>query len=83
MVPIPRARDGRVRQMAAKRVGQLRALPDQQFAGAEQHGARLLIGGFDSDRPHRRPLRRLDDRFGVGGVVLLTLDERLQLDRRK
>ena len=47
-------------RMAAKRVGQLRALPDQQFAGAEQHGARLLIGGFDSDRPHRRPLRRLD-----------------------
>jgi hypothetical protein len=48
-------------QMAAKRVGQLRALPDQHFPGAEQHGARLLIGGFDGDRPHRRPLRRLDN----------------------
>ena len=69
-------------QMAAKRVGQLRALPDQHFPGAEQHGARLLIGRFDSDRPHRRPLRRLNDRFRVGRVVLLTLDERLHIDRR-
>ena len=52
-------------------------MPDQHFSGAEQHGTRLLIGGFDSDCPHRRPLRRLDDRFGVGSVVLLTLDKRL------
>ena len=46
-------------QMATQRVDQLRALAHQKITGAEQHGASLLFLGFDRDKAHGRPARRL------------------------
>ena len=35
----------------------------------------LLLDALDGDETHGGPLRRLGDRFGIGGVVLVGLDE--------
>src|SRR5689334_7690686 len=65
--------------MAAERVDQLRALPDQKVPRPEQHGARLLFLGLNRDKAHRRPTCRLSDRFRIGRIVLLALDERFDV----
>lgn len=54
----------------------------QLLARAERHGARLLVGRFRLHETHGRTLGRLNDRLGVGGVVLLPLQERLDVMRR-
>src|SRR3954452_12226086 len=66
--------------MTAERVYQLRALPDQKISRPEQHGARLLSLGLNRDKAHRRSTGSLSDRFRVGGIVLLALDERFDVD---
>src|SRR3954451_5303746 len=66
--------------MTAERVDQLRALPDQKIPRPEQHGARLLSLGLNRDKAHRRSTGSLSDRFRVGGIVLLALDERFDVD---
>src|SRR3954467_10710388 len=66
--------------MTAERVYQLRALPDQKIPRPEQHGARLLSLGLNRDKAHRRSTGSLSDRFRVGGIVLLALDERFDVD---
>jgi hypothetical protein len=68
--------------MTAERVYQLRALPDQKIPRPEQHGARLLALGLNRDKAHRRPTGRLSNRFRVGGIVLLALDERSDIGGR-
>src|SRR4051794_22843942 len=65
--------------MTAERVYQLRALPDQKIPRPGQHGARLLSLGLNRDKAHRRSTRSLRDRFRVGRIVLLTLDERFDV----
>jgi hypothetical protein len=42
----------------------------------------LLLLGLDCDEMHSRPACRLADRLRVGRVVLLTLVEKLDVDRR-
>src|SRR5215203_3266246 len=74
-----RGHDTVLRQMTAERVNQLRALPDQKIPRPEQHGARLLPLGLNRDKAHRRPTCRLSDRFRVGRIVLLALDERFDV----
>src|SRR4051812_28423036 len=66
--------------MTAERVYQLRALPDQKIPRPEQHGVRLLSLGLNRDKAHRRSTGSLSDRFRVGGIVLLALDERFDVD---
>src|SRR3954454_22754601 len=61
--------------MTAERVYQLCALPDQKIPRPEQHGARLLSLGLNRDKAHRRSTGSLSDRFRIGGIVLLALDE--------
>jgi hypothetical protein len=57
-------------------------LPHQQIAASEHHRCRLLLLCFYRHEPHARTLSRLADRFGIGGIVLLALHERLDVSRR-
>src|SRR3954467_15487993 len=75
-----RGHDAVLRQMTAERVYQLRALPDQKIPRPKQHGARLLSLGLNRDKAHRRSTCSLSDRFRIGGIVLLALDERFDVD---
>src|SRR3954447_10159785 len=77
-----RGHDAVLRQMTAEGIYQLRALPDQKIPRPEQHGARLLFLGLNRDKAHRRSTCRLSDRFRVGGIVLLALDERFDIGGR-
>ena len=50
--------------------------------GSEHDAVRLLLFGLDRNETHARPLGRFTDRFCIGGVVLLPLDERLDVGWR-
>ena len=69
-------------QMAADGVDQLGPLAHQKIARPEHQTAGLLLLALDRHEPHRRPLRRLADRLGIGRIVLLPLHERLDVGRR-
>src|SRR3954447_21276552 len=77
-----RGHDAVLRQMTAKCVYQLRALPDQKIPRPEQHGARLLSLALNRDKAHRRSTCSLSNRFRVSRIVLLTLDERFDVGGR-
>ena len=68
--------------MPAQGVDGLRSLADEQIAGAEHHGGRLLRLALHGHEAHGRPLGGLADRLGIRHVVLLALDERLHVGRR-
>src|SRR4029077_284999 len=70
------------RRMAAQRIHQHRALLDQQVAHPEHRQRRLLLGGFDRHKPHRRPAHRFANRLGIDRVVLAALDVALDILRR-
>jgi hypothetical protein len=74
--------DGRRCRSAPKRVDALGALPHQEIAGSKHDAARLLLFGLDRNEAHARPLRRFTDGLCIGGIVLLSLDERLDVGRR-
>ena len=79
-VPRPFARhQAELGEVAAHRVDQLGALPDQESPGPMQHGRGLLLDRLDRDEAHGRPDHGLADRLGVGGVVLVRLDEGLHV----
>lgn len=60
-------------------IGKLCALPDQQQITRTKHHARsLLLLALDRDEAHVRALSSLANRFGIGGIALLTRYERLQ-----
>src|SRR5215213_10046154 len=65
--------------MTTERVDQLRALPDQKIPRPEQHGARLLFLALNRDKAHRRSTCSLSNRFRIGRIVLLALDERFDV----
>ncbi len=69
-------------QVAAKSVDRLCPLAYREIARPEHHAAGLLLFVLHRREAHARPLRRLADRLGVGRVVLLPLDERLDVGRR-
>ncbi len=50
--------------------------------GAEGDGPRLMFGALDRHAMHVRPQSGLGDRRSIRGVILLTLHERLDVDRR-
>ena len=64
------------------RVDRLGALAHQKVARAEQHPLCLLLFPLHRHEAHGRPLGRLADRLRVRRVVLLTLHEGLDIDRR-
>jgi hypothetical protein len=41
----------------------------------QQHSS-LLLRHLDRHKAHRRPLDRLANRFGIGGILLIALDVR-------
>jgi hypothetical protein len=67
--------DAELRQVAAQRIDQLRALSHKALARAESHRPRLALGAFDRHAMHVRTQGRLCDRRGVGRIVLLASDE--------
>src|SRR3954453_21190147 len=74
-----RGHDAVLRQMTAERINQLRALPDQKIPRPEQHRARLLSLALNRDKAHCRSTGSLSDRFRVGRIILLALDERFDV----
>src|SRR3954447_8329523 len=69
-------------QVPAERVDGLGALANQQVPRAKHDGGGLLVRAFEGHKAHSGPLSGLADRFGIGHVVLLPLDERLHVRRR-
>src|SRR5262249_19368835 len=69
-------------QVSAKSVDALGALTHQQIAGSKHDAVRLLLFGLDRNKAHARPLVCFTDSLGIGGIVLLPLDERLDVGRR-
>lgn len=69
-------------KMRAQGVHRLSALFYELLARAKCDCACLLVGRLRLDEPHGRPQRRLDDGLGIGRVVLLALEERLDVVRR-
>ena len=78
----PRRHDSELRQMGPQRVYQHRALSHQLLAAAMQQRRCLLLCRLHRHKSHRRTPNRFANRFGVGGVVLITLDVRLHVLRR-
>jgi hypothetical protein len=60
-------------KVSAQRIDQHGALTDQKVAHLVQHLYRLLLGGLNGNKTHRRPGRRFCDRLGVGGIRLSAL----------
>src|SRR3954464_2161701 len=69
-------------QVTAERVDGLGALANQQVPRAKHNGGGLLVRTLEGNKAHSGPLSGLADRFGIGHVVLLALDERLDVRRR-
>ena len=69
-------------QVTADSVVDLRGLPDQKIAGPEHQPRSLLLLALYRHEPHVGTTRRLTDGLGIGGIVLLSLPERLQIGRR-
>src|SRR5918994_4926402 len=69
-------------KMGADRIDHRSLLADQQMARAMEHQAALLLGRLGRHEPHGCPGDRFADRFGISGVVLLSLDVRLHVGRR-
>ena len=71
-------------------LGQVRAdcvddrglLSDEEMPRTMQHQATLLLGRFGRHEAHARPLHRLADGLGIGGVILLAFDIGLHVGRR-
>ena len=77
-----RSDDPELGAVAADGVDQHGPLAHQKLARPMQHQHALPLGTLDRHEPHGRPLHRLADRLGVGGVVLLAPDVGLHVGRR-
>src|SRR5215469_5000288 len=69
-------------QVPAQSIDALGALPHQEIPSPEHDAVRLLLFGLDRNKAHARPLGRFTDRLGIGDIILLPLDERLDVGRR-
>jgi len=56
--------------------------PTNIWPGAKQHRPGLVCLRLQRDKPHGGAQCCLDDRLGIGRIVLLTLHERHHIDRR-
>nr|CCD32253.1 Transposase and inactivated derivative [Methylocystis sp. SC2] len=62
-------------EMAPDGIDELRPLPHQQFSHTVNHQDFLLLFLFDRHEAHSRTRHCFADRFSVGGVVFVGLDE--------
>src|SRR6201987_4839998 len=69
-------------QVPAQSVDALGALTHQEVPGSKHDAVRLLLFGLDRNEAHARPLGCFTDGLRIGGLVLLSLDERLDVGRR-
>ena len=69
-------------QMRPQRVHQHRALAHQLLAATMQQLTCLLLRRLDRHKAHPRALNRLANRFGVGRIVLVAFNVRLDVLRR-
>src|SRR6516162_10936026 len=69
-------------QVPAQSVDALGALPHQEVPGSKHDAVRLLLFALDRNETHARPLGCFTDGLCIGGIVLLSLDERLDVGRR-
>src|SRR5215217_4232568 len=58
------------------------ALTNQKIPRAEHDGVGLLVRALEGHKPHGGTLGGLADRFGIGHVVLLSLDKGLHVSGR-
>src|SRR5918993_813226 len=68
-------------QVTTERVDGLRALANQQVPGAKHDGCGLRVLALEGNKAHGGPLSGLADRLGIRGIVLGSLDERLDVSR--
>jgi hypothetical protein len=77
-----RGNDPKLCEMGADHINHCGLLADEQMARTMEHQATLLLHRLGLDEPHIGPGDGLADRLRVGGIVLLSLDIRLDVDRR-
>lgn len=68
-------------EMRPERIHGFGALLDKLLARPEHHRSGLLPCRFRLHEAHGGPLRRLDNRFRIGGIILLPFQERLDVVR--
>jgi hypothetical protein len=68
--------------MSADRIDDLSTLADEHVARSEDYSRSLLRLTLDCHETHRGALCSLADRFGIGSVILLALDEGLHVSWR-
>jgi hypothetical protein len=68
--------------VSAQRIDQHGSLTDQKVAHFVQHKDRLLLGGLDGNKTHRRPGHRFCDRLRIGSIRLAALHVRLHIGWR-
>ena len=73
LAPPLRNDDAALHQHGAELIDQRGALCDKPVTGTVKHLHVELLSRFQFDKPHRRPRRRLGDRFRVTVIVLLRL----------
>ena len=69
-------------EMSTQGVDALSTLTHQKIPGPEHDAVCLLLLVLDRDEAHARPLRRLADRLGICGIVLLPFHERFDVGGR-
>lgn len=80
---VPSSRDqAMLGQISTQGVDHPGALANKHLSRAKQHRAGLLLFRLHRDEAHGWTQRCLDNRLGIGSIVLVTLDEGLHMDRR-
>src|SRR6185437_12912238 len=81
-IPTNRSYDAELCEMTTDRIDHRGLLPDQQAPYPMQNHPTLLFDRLRRHKPHVGPPHRLADRFGIGAIVLLPFDIRLDVGRR-
>lgn len=69
-------------EMATQCIDHLSALPDKTLMGSIGNSASLVLRALNGHEVHIGPQCRLGNRCRIGGVILLPLDERVDVNRR-
>src|SRR5262249_38912071 len=77
-----RCDNAKLSKMGTDRIDHRGLLANEQMACAMEHQAALLLPRLGRHEPHVWPGDRLADGLSVGGIVLLSLDVRLDVGRR-
>src|SRR5262245_16149410 len=77
-----RCDNAKLSKMGTDRIDHRRLLANEQMACAMEHQAALLLPRLGRHEPHVWPGDRLADGLSIGGIILLSLDVRLDVGRR-